>query len=115
MSGPGEHKTVQARILHYAQEIRWTYVSREEAKRRRRILPHPTHPPKRAREMMEHQLMTAQIRVHDLDLERDSATACCRNWRRDVSTGGVGNSCDRCLLGYRGDDNGRRRLKYLTQ
>jgi hypothetical protein len=25
---PGEHKTVQARILHYAQEIGWRYVSR---------------------------------------------------------------------------------------
>ena len=23
---PGEHKTVQARILAYAQEIGWTYV-----------------------------------------------------------------------------------------
>jgi|LakMenEpi03Aug12_release.lakeMendotaPanAssembly.Ray.scaffolds.fasta_scaffold757866_2 hypothetical protein len=46
MSTPGEHKTVQppspsglrrsgARILEYAQEIGWTYVSREEAERRR--------------------------------------------------------------------------------
>jgi hypothetical protein len=26
MATPGEHKTVQARILHYAQEIGWTYV-----------------------------------------------------------------------------------------
>jgi len=53
MSGPGEHKTVQARILHYAQEIRWTYVSREEAKRRRRFLPRPTLPQNGATEMME--------------------------------------------------------------
>jgi type I restriction enzyme R subunit len=35
MSGPTEHKTVQARILAYAQKIGWTYVSREEAERRR--------------------------------------------------------------------------------
>jgi type I restriction enzyme R subunit len=35
MPKPGEHKTVQARILAYAQEIGWTYVSREEAERRR--------------------------------------------------------------------------------
>jgi type I restriction enzyme R subunit len=35
MSKPGEHKTVQARILAYAQEIGWTVVSREEAERRR--------------------------------------------------------------------------------
>lgn len=31
MSAPGEHKTVQARILAYAQEIGWTYVPRTEA------------------------------------------------------------------------------------
>lgn len=35
MPAPGEHKTVQARILAYAQEIGWTVVSREEAERRR--------------------------------------------------------------------------------
>lgn len=35
MSKPGEHKTVQARILAYAQEIGWILVSREEAERRR--------------------------------------------------------------------------------
>ncbi len=28
---PGEHKTVQARILAYAPEICWTFVPREEA------------------------------------------------------------------------------------
>jgi len=32
---PGEHKTVQARILVYAEVIGWTFVSREEAVRRR--------------------------------------------------------------------------------
>jgi type I restriction enzyme R subunit len=35
MPTPGEHKTVQSRILAYAQEIGWTFVSREEAERRR--------------------------------------------------------------------------------
>ena len=35
MPKPGEHKTVQARILEYAQEIGWTYVPRAEAERRR--------------------------------------------------------------------------------
>jgi type I restriction enzyme, R subunit len=35
MPAPGEHKTVQSCILTYAQEIGWTYVSREEAERRR--------------------------------------------------------------------------------
>ena len=35
MPKPGEHKTVQARILEYAEAIGWTIVSREEAGRRR--------------------------------------------------------------------------------
>jgi len=37
MPTPGEHKTVQARILAYAQEIGWTFVSRQEAELRRGI------------------------------------------------------------------------------
>jgi len=32
---PGEHKTVQARILEYAEDISGTFVPREEAGRRR--------------------------------------------------------------------------------
>lgn len=32
---PGEHKTVQARILAYAQQIGWTYVPRGESEKRR--------------------------------------------------------------------------------
>ena len=35
MSKPSEHKTVQGRILAYAQEIGWTFVPREEADLRR--------------------------------------------------------------------------------
>src|SRR5579884_1186371 len=35
MATPGEHKTVQARILEYAQAIGWTYVARTEAQARR--------------------------------------------------------------------------------
>lgn len=34
---PGEHKTVQARILAYAEASGWTVVSREEAEDRRRF------------------------------------------------------------------------------
>jgi len=34
---PTEHKTVQARILAYAEAIGWPFVSREEAERRRGI------------------------------------------------------------------------------
>jgi type I restriction enzyme R subunit len=32
---PSEHRTVQARILQYAQEIGWAYVPRAEAEARR--------------------------------------------------------------------------------
>ncbi len=35
MSKPTEHKSVQARILKYAQEIGWRYVSQSEAEQRR--------------------------------------------------------------------------------
>jgi len=35
MPTPGEHKTVQARILEYAEAIGWRLASREEAERRR--------------------------------------------------------------------------------
>ena len=35
MPTPTEHKTVQARILKYAQEIGWTFVPRSEAEQRR--------------------------------------------------------------------------------
>ncbi len=35
MPTPGEHKTVQACILGYAQEVGWTYVPRGEAETRR--------------------------------------------------------------------------------
>jgi type I restriction enzyme R subunit len=41
MSKPTEHKTVQARILEYAEAIGWTIVSREEAEERRGGIPAP--------------------------------------------------------------------------
>ena len=39
MNKPGEHKTVQARILAYAQEIGWSFVPREKAEQRRGFEP----------------------------------------------------------------------------
>lgn len=48
MPVPGEHKTVQARILEYAGTIGWTIVAREEAERRRGFEPE-TPPADRAR------------------------------------------------------------------
>ncbi len=41
---PGEHKTVQSRILRYAQDIGWTFVPRDEAEARRGF--DPDVPPK---------------------------------------------------------------------
>jgi type I restriction enzyme R subunit len=35
MPTPGEHKTIQARILAYAEAIGWSFVSREVAEQRR--------------------------------------------------------------------------------
>jgi type I restriction enzyme R subunit len=49
MPSPGEHKTVQARILAYAQEIGWTYVPRREAEQRRGFEPDAATPDERAR------------------------------------------------------------------
>jgi type I restriction enzyme R subunit len=46
---PGEHKTVQARILKYAQEIGWTYVPRAEAEARRGFDPVGATPEERVR------------------------------------------------------------------
>ena len=40
MLTPSEHKTVQARILAYAESIGWTVVPREEAEQRRGFDPH---------------------------------------------------------------------------
>ena len=49
MSAPGEHKTVQARILRYAQEIGWTFVPRAEAEARRGFNAEGVAPAERSR------------------------------------------------------------------
>jgi type I restriction enzyme R subunit len=48
MAKPGEHKTVQGRILEYAQTIGWTYVPRAEAEARRGFDPDGARPEDRA-------------------------------------------------------------------
>ena len=48
MPAPGEYKTVQSRILKYAQEIGWTYVSRAEAEARRGFDPEIANAQERA-------------------------------------------------------------------
>jgi len=39
MPTPGEHRTVQARILAYAEAIGWTFVPRDGAEQRRGFEP----------------------------------------------------------------------------
>ncbi|HQI74083.1 MAG TPA: HsdR family type I site-specific deoxyribonuclease, partial [Smithella sp.] len=49
MPKPGEHKTVQSRILQYAQEIGWTFVSRKDAEMRRNFDSSAGEPSEQAR------------------------------------------------------------------
>ncbi|MES9818491.1 MAG: HsdR family type I site-specific deoxyribonuclease [Candidatus Thiodiazotropha sp.] len=63
MSTPSEHKTVQARILAYAEAIGWTLVSREEAEQRRGF--DPDVPPKdraKGRSLFFDDLLDAKVR-----------------------------------------------------
>ena len=60
---PGEHKTVQARILKYAQEIDWTFVSRKEAEQRRRFDPDmPRKERAKGRTLFFDDLLEAKVR-----------------------------------------------------
>jgi type I restriction enzyme R subunit len=63
MPTPGEHKTVQARILSYAEAIGWTIVPREEAERRRGFDPEvpPADSPKN-RSLFFDDLLDAKVR-----------------------------------------------------
>jgi hypothetical protein len=70
MFAPGEHKTVQARILAYVRETGWTSVARAEE--RRSVEPYGITSEDCA---VLPQLMTAQSRVKDLDLDRNLAFA----------------------------------------
>ena len=63
MPTPGEHKTVQARILAYAEAIGWTFVSREDAEQRRGL--DPVAPPKdraKGRSLFFDDLLDAKVR-----------------------------------------------------
>jgi type I restriction enzyme R subunit len=66
MPSPGEHKTVQARILAYAQDIGWIYVPREEAERRRGFAPHPTPLPASGEREIEERARNASLFFGDL-------------------------------------------------
>jgi len=66
MPTPTEHKTVQSRILEYAEAIGWTFVSQKEAEQRRG-LPSDIQPANCAmNRAFLNELMTAKTRVHEL-------------------------------------------------
>ena len=46
---PTEHKSVQARILKYAEDIGWTFVSQSEAEQRRGFDPSGVSPREKAK------------------------------------------------------------------
>ncbi|GAB6058540.1 type I restriction endonuclease subunit R [Desulfonatronum parangueonense] len=63
MPKPSEHKTVQARILAYAEAIGWTFVSREEAERRRGFDPDvPSADRAKNRSLFFDDLLDAKVR-----------------------------------------------------
>lgn len=65
MAKPGEHKTVQARILGYAQEIGWSYVSRVDAEHRRGFDPdaHTAEDKARLASLYFGDVLHSQVRV----------------------------------------------------
>ena len=66
MPTPGEHKTVQARILETAEAIGWTIVSREEAEQWRKFDPDvPPADRARNRSLFFDDLLDAKVREFD--------------------------------------------------
>jgi type I restriction enzyme R subunit len=63
MPTPSEHKSVQARILEYAKDIGWTYVSRDDAEQRRGFDPEvPAAERAKNRSMFFDDAIEAQVR-----------------------------------------------------
>ena len=63
MPTPGEHKTVQARVLAYAEAVGWTIVPREEAEHRRGFDPDtPYFDRARNRSLFFDELLDAKVR-----------------------------------------------------
>ena len=63
MPTPGEHKTVQARILKYARDVGWTVLSREEAEQRRGFDPDsPLKDRPKGRTLFFDELLDAKVR-----------------------------------------------------
>ena len=66
MPTSSEHKTVQARILTYAEAIGWTFVPREQAEHRRGFDPDtPTKDRAKGRSLFFDALLDAKVREFD--------------------------------------------------
>jgi type I restriction enzyme R subunit len=94
MPTPGEHKTVQARILAYAEAIGWTLVSREEAERRRGFDPEvPTADRARNRSLFFDHLLDAKVR--EFNPRYAEAEGALLGQFRHLHTDIYGNRCHR--------------------
>jgi type I restriction enzyme, R subunit len=91
MPVPTEHKTVQARILAYAQEIGWTFVPRAEAELRRGFDPCGATSEERARRASLYfgDLLHAQVRAFN-PLYQEAEGALVGQWQR-LATDIAGN------------------------
>jgi type I restriction enzyme R subunit len=89
MPKPGEHKTVQARILAYAEAIGWTLVSREEAERRRGFDPEvPPADRARNRSLFFDVVLDAKVREFNPRYAEDEGALLVQWWRLPSSLAG---------------------------
>src|SRR3972149_1084516 len=113
---PGEHKTVQLRILKDAQEIGWVFVPREEAEKRRGFTtPHPSPLPEG--EGIKNNLPQGERELVNRDIDASLffddllyAKVCEFNWAYEEESGALLTELHR----LRADIYGNREfLKYL--
>ena len=89
MPSPTEHKTVQARILAYAEAIGWTVVSREEAEQRRGF--DPVVPPAgraRNRSLFFDDLLDTKVREFNPRYAEAEGALLGQRWRLPFSLAG---------------------------
>ena len=89
MPTPGEHKTVQARILAYAEAIGWTVVSREEAEQRRGFDPEvPPADRAKNRSLFFDDLLDAKVREFNPRYAEAEGALLGQGWRLPSSLAG---------------------------
>ena len=89
MPTPGEHKTVQARILAYAGAIGWTIVPREEAEQRRGFDPEvPPADRAKNRSLFFDDLLDAKVREFNPRYAEAEGALLGQGWRLPSSLAG---------------------------